>query len=645
MIRRELGRGAMGVVYEGFDESLNRKVALKAITGQHFTQQEYVDRFMREAQVAAQVIHPNLVAVYSTGCDDGRHYIAMEFVDGKPLSDVMKAAGKLRVEEALCWVRDACEGLAAIHEVDIIHRDIKPANLLLDNKGRVKITDYGLAKPLSKEFSQLTMEPIVMGTIPYMSPEQCMAAEAVPASDLFALGVTLYEMLCGELPLKATSIRDLMEELKTPLPRVSVLRPDVSPEVDGLVAKFLAVDLKDRFAEAKEAISAIDACMGESATIMSKTAVFVPVEGMVTPASRRKTVALNVIAAVVFIMILVLVGGQETGRMGALWHTLADTKYRALPEREFDSRIQLVAVENWTVPQKVLADMVAELHAQDAAVIGMDFTLDESSTMKDGEDEFRARELIVPVETGKVVLVSEIQVDREVKAPDANLKPAAVGFANMPTSPDLRNRRALLHHSTPYGDEYSSFAVKLAKEFDDTLKIPDESKVLINFGSAPTATIMFRADDVQIREEAAEHEKNMGKRQFDGKIVILGAVVADDKKYAPLWDSGGGLITGLELQGIILDNILNNCYLKHAPWWLCWPLVLILAAGCMAAAAWRGFGIIVPVLIAGTLAYLLLGALVLRAGLWVMPAFWPLMLMIAVSCAGAKWRKRLWPQK
>ena len=198
-ILEKLGEGGMGEVYLAEDTKLKRNVALKFLP-QHFTaDQEAKERFAREAQSAAALNHPNIITIYEIGEHDGQTFIAMEFVDGKTLRMKINER-KLKNEEAINFAEQICEGLAKAHEEGIVHRDIKPDNILIDRYDHVKILDFGLVK--LKSAGNLTKESSILGTINYMSPEQAKGEDVDHRSDIWSLGIVLYEMLIGEAPFK-----------------------------------------------------------------------------------------------------------------------------------------------------------------------------------------------------------------------------------------------------------------------------------------------------------------------------------------------------------------------------------------------------------------------------------------------------------
>ncbi len=246
-ILEEIGRGGMGVVYKAHEASLNRTVAIKVL-GQHLaTDTEYVKRFEREAQAAAALNHPNIVQIYTIGEEDGRHYFAMEYVDGVSVQELIRREGRLTPERAADITLQAAKGLAAAHDHGLIHRDIKPANLMLTREGLVKIADFGLALRPNDQ-TRITSSGLLMGTPGYLAPEQCLDRTVDARTDIYALGVSLFEMLTGNAPFKADSPAALIRKIvdgETPDP--GELAPELSPALRRIVLRMMAKDPAERY--------------------------------------------------------------------------------------------------------------------------------------------------------------------------------------------------------------------------------------------------------------------------------------------------------------------------------------------------------------------------------------------------------------
>lgn len=253
----ELGRGGMGVVYKAHEESLNRFVAIKML-GEHLeSDDEYVQRFVREAQSAAALSHPNIVQIYSIAEENDHHYFVMEYVQGTSVQRLIQTKGKLAPADAARLILQAASGLQDAHGQGVIHRDIKPANLMVTDRGLVKIADFGLAL-MGSANTRLTATGMLMGTPGYLSPEQCLDQGPDHRTDIYSLGVTFFEMVTGTMPFRADSplaLLKLIVELEAP--DIRELNPEVDDDLRAIIAKMLAKDREERYANATEIIAAI----------------------------------------------------------------------------------------------------------------------------------------------------------------------------------------------------------------------------------------------------------------------------------------------------------------------------------------------------------------------------------------------------
>lgn len=253
----ELGRGGMGVVYKAHEESLNRFVAIKVL-GEHLEEDdEYVKRFVREAQSAAALSHPNIVQIYSISEDQGRHYFAMEYVQGTSVQRMIQTKGKLPPADAARLILQAASGLQDAHAQDVIHRDIKPANLMVTNRGLVKIADFGLAL-MGGAANRLTATGMLMGTPGYLSPEQCLDQSPDQRTDIYSLGVTFFEMVTGTMPFRADSPLALLKLIvEVEPPDIRELNPEVDDELRSIISKMLDKERENRYSTCTEVIAAI----------------------------------------------------------------------------------------------------------------------------------------------------------------------------------------------------------------------------------------------------------------------------------------------------------------------------------------------------------------------------------------------------
>src|SRR5215470_4342162 len=251
-IRREIGRGAMGVVYEGYDPAIKRIVALKTIRADQLVGEQadsIVARFRREAQAAGRLNHPNIVSIYDLGEDNGVWFIAMEFVQGRELKACFEANERFKTTDIVRIMSQILGALDYSHRQGVVHRDVKPANIFLLPDGSVKVADFGIAHI---ESSNLTQVGTVMGTPSYMSPEQIMGLPVDGRSDLFSAGVILYQFLTGERPFAGSATATMHKVLKEdPLPP-STLNVQAPPGMDAIVRKALAKRSDERYQTAEE---------------------------------------------------------------------------------------------------------------------------------------------------------------------------------------------------------------------------------------------------------------------------------------------------------------------------------------------------------------------------------------------------------
>ncbi|MBI5208462.1 MAG: protein kinase [Elusimicrobia bacterium] len=257
-IRKELGRGGMGVVYEADERSLRRTVALKVLPRRFGDDPDFVKRFLREARAIAQLSHPNIVQVYSVGEQDGVHFLAMEFVKGMAVRDCIREHGRLDARFAMDITRQVALALAEAHRKGIVHRDIKPQNILVNESGLVKVVDFGLAKG-GQVSTGITATGGMLGTPLYMSPEQVRGEALDGRSDIFSLGISLYEMLAGKVPYDADTPMALMYQIvERPLPAFNPDEAVVPYGASWVMLKMTAKKAEERFPDAEALVAAID---------------------------------------------------------------------------------------------------------------------------------------------------------------------------------------------------------------------------------------------------------------------------------------------------------------------------------------------------------------------------------------------------
>jgi eukaryotic-like serine/threonine-protein kinase len=250
VIKRKLGSGGMADVYLAEDQELGRRVALKLLDERHSADEQFVERFRREAQSAAGLNHPNIVSIFDRGLAEGTYYIAMEYLDGRTLKELLVRNGPTPIPIAIDYARQILSALSFAHRNGIVHRDIKPHNIVVGGDGRLKVTDFGIARSGT---SQMTEVGSIVGTAQYLSPEQARGAPVDPRSDLYSLGVVLYEMLTGTVPFTGdTPVEIAMKHLSQVPKPPSELRPEVPHDLDAVVMRALAKDPAQRYGSAEE---------------------------------------------------------------------------------------------------------------------------------------------------------------------------------------------------------------------------------------------------------------------------------------------------------------------------------------------------------------------------------------------------------
>jgi eukaryotic-like serine/threonine-protein kinase len=250
-LEEQIGSGGMSTVYRAFDETLERDVAIKLMHRALSDDPLQHERFRREARAVARLSHPHVVTVIDAGEDDGHPYIVFEYVEGETLKARVKHTGGLPVVEAVAYAIEIARALAAAHVQRLVHRDVKPQNVLLDAEGRAKVTDFGIARALDD--GSLTATGRVLGTTDYVSPEQALGEEVNEQSDIYSLGICLYEMLAGEVPFKAESqVGVAMKHVKDPLPDIQRARPEVSAALAAVIDRATAKERANRYASVDE---------------------------------------------------------------------------------------------------------------------------------------------------------------------------------------------------------------------------------------------------------------------------------------------------------------------------------------------------------------------------------------------------------
>jgi serine/threonine-protein kinase len=326
-LEEKIGSGGMSTVYRAFDETLERWVAIKVLHADMSHDDAQLERFRREARSAARLANPYVVTVIDAGEDDGRPFIVFEYVEGETLKARIRRLGRLPIAEAIAYSIEIGRALMAAHAERIVHRDVKPQNVLIDAEGRAKVADFGIARSL--ELDGLTAAGRVLGTTDYVAPEQAIGEGATEQSDIYSLGVCLWEMLTGDVPFKGENqVAVAMQHVRDPLPDVTRFRPEASAIVASVVDRATRKELKNRYATVDEMVRdleqalAIEARRGadltdEATTVLralpGETADWVPMRIR----NPRRVLAIAALAlAAAAIVVAILASRTNTGETG-----------------------------------------------------------------------------------------------------------------------------------------------------------------------------------------------------------------------------------------------------------------------------------------------------------------------------------------
>ena len=438
-ILHSLGEGGMGRVFLAEDETLQRKVAIKMIAGPLLEEGAARTRFLREARAMAGVEHPNVVRVYAFGEADGHPYIVMEYVDGETLGQRLVLTTRLAVDESLHIAREVARALSAAWARGIVHRDVKPANILLDREHHVKVADFGLARPAPENRAELTGVGMVVGSPHYISPEQARGEETDFRSDVYSLGVVLYEMLDGEKPFTARSPVEVMaKHLSEPLPRLGQRRPFVPPAVVSVVESMTAKSREDRPGSYPELLESLTPSRPMPAAVESATSSMPtlarPRVGPRPRGRRRAWLALAV--ALVLAMAVGLVLGRWKTRHGSFTVAVAPF-YGADAESEKEGRVLTSLIEG---------ELTRRLPEDDVDVLGV------SDVRKVVRSPRGARTLAVTLDVDvlvwgeALVFQGQVEIAPRVTRRDGTLieagLPGETLAAGAPNAIELRRARA-----------------------------------------------------------------------------------------------------------------------------------------------------------------------------------------------------------
>ena len=261
-IIKTIGEGGMANVYLAKDTILDRNVAIKVLRGDLATDEKFVRRFQREALSASSLSHPNIVEIYDVGEDDGNYYIVMEYIDGKNLKQLLKNRGNLTVSEVVDIMLQITSAMSVAHDSLIIHRDLKPQNILIKEDGEIKITDFGIAMALNA--THLTQTNSAMGSVHYFPPEQASGKGATLKSDVYSLGIMMFELLTGELPFKGDNAVEIaLKHLKEPITPIRTINPDIPQSIENIITTATAKNSKNRYNNAREMHDDLLTCLNK----------------------------------------------------------------------------------------------------------------------------------------------------------------------------------------------------------------------------------------------------------------------------------------------------------------------------------------------------------------------------------------------
>ena len=284
----QIGAGGMSTVYLALDQTLERRVAIKLMHREIASDSDQLERFRREARAVAQLSHPHIVGVIDAGEDEGRPYIVFEYVDGETLKDRIRRMGRLPVDEAIAYAIEIARALGCAHSHHIVHRDVKPQNVLIDPEGSAKVTDFGIARTLDQD--GLTADGRVLGTTDYVSPEQALGHDVNGQSDIYSLGVVLFEMLTGDVPFHGENqVSVAMKHVREDMPDLQSRRPEASATLASVLDRMTDKDLKRRYADVPSLIVDLEEALAiEAARSGRSTGEATAVLRTLPPSARRR---------------------------------------------------------------------------------------------------------------------------------------------------------------------------------------------------------------------------------------------------------------------------------------------------------------------------------------------------------------------
>jgi eukaryotic-like serine/threonine-protein kinase len=313
----QVGSGGMSTVYRAFDSNLERQVAIKLLHREIAADSDQLERFRREARAVAQLSHPHIVGVIDAGEDESRPYIVFEYVEGETLKERIRRMGRLPIDEAIAYAIEIARALGCAHAHDIVHRDVKPQNVLIDGEGSAKVTDFGIARSMTEE--GLTADGRVLGTTDYVSPEQALGRDVNGQSDIYSLGIVLYEMLTGDVPFHGENqVSVAMKHVREDLPDVQRERRQVSATLAAVLDRMTEKDLKRRYEDVPTLIADLEETLAIEAARAGTSTGEATAVLRTLPARARRRLPFRMRYAVPLLLIIplailaVLVGGLLT---------------------------------------------------------------------------------------------------------------------------------------------------------------------------------------------------------------------------------------------------------------------------------------------------------------------------------------------
>jgi len=329
----QIGAGGMSTVYRALDSVLERRVAVKLMHREIADDSDQLERFRREARAVAQLSHPHIVGVIDAGEDDGRPYIVFEYVEGETLKDRIRRLGRLPVDQAIAYAIEIARALGAAHARGIVHRDVKPQNVLIDEEGSAKVTDFGIARSLDEE--GLTLAGRVLGTTDYVSPEQALGHEVNGQSDLYSLGIVLYEMLTGDVPFHGeTQVSVAMKHVREDLPDIQGRRPEVSASLAAILDRMTDKDLRRRYPDVTAVVADLEEALAIEAARTGRATGEATAVLRTLPAGAKRRLPLRMRRRIPALLVALLAIGGGAGAALALQEGLERTEGGTGPTRE-----------------------------------------------------------------------------------------------------------------------------------------------------------------------------------------------------------------------------------------------------------------------------------------------------------------------